>query len=389
MLTTGFPRFQGDLFGTFVFELARELTAGGTKVEVLAPHEAGLQRRERFDQVEVRRFRYFWPAALQAVAYGGGIPTNIRTRWAARLQVPFFLLGFCWGALRRAWRSDIVHCHWTISGLVAYLATRLRRRPLVLSVRGSDIHLVERGLMARLHRQIYAWMDIVVAVSEDIAHKLEGMGVPREKIRVVANGVDQRFRPGDRRQARLRLALPPEDFIVLFVGMLVPIKGLDVLIEALAKIEGAKPVVLLVGDGPLRSDLERQAADRGLVDHLRLVGRQSSEEIPIWMAAADVLVLPSRSEGRPNVVLEAQACGLPVVATAVGGTPELVRDGKTGLLVESDDAQALAQAIERLRQDGELRDRLRGAGREQAAGMTWAASADQMVAIYCGLLEAA
>ena len=95
MLTTGFPRFQGDLFGTFVLELAQELAAGAAAVEVLAPHAGGLPTSERFGQVEIRRFRYFCPASRQAVAYGGGIPTNLRTSWAARLQVPFFLLGFC------------------------------------------------------------------------------------------------------------------------------------------------------------------------------------------------------------------------------------------------------------------------------------------------------
>ena len=389
MLTTGFPRFQGDLFGTFILELARELAAKDLSVEVLAPYEAGLPRSEHFGRVGVFRFCYFWPAAWQAVAYGGGIPSNIRGSWVARLQVPFFLLGFCWGALKRARNGDVVHCHWTISGLVAYMATRLWRRPLVLSVRGSDIHLVEHGLMARLHRKIYACMDVVVAVSEDIAAKLETMGVPRDKVRVVPNGVDRRFRPGNRQVARRRFDLPAGGFIALFVGLLIPIKGLDILVEALAKSQTGELLCLLVGDGPLASDLQHQAADLGVGDRLRFVGRQSSEEIPHWMAAADVLVLPSRSEGRPNVVLEAQACGIPVVATAVGGTPELVRDGETGLLLEPDDPQALATAIDRLRSDGGLRERLVKAGREQAATLTWAASAEQMAEIYRDVLEAA
>lgn len=390
MLTTGFPRFQGDLFGVFVMELARELSGDDVSVEVLAPHEAGLPMDERFDRVEVRRFRYFWPSTWQVVAYGGGIPTNLRGSWAARLQVPFFLLGFCWGALRRVRHGDIVHCHWTISGLVAYLATRLwRGRPLVLSVRGSDIHLVERGLVAQLHRRIYACMDVVVAVSEDIADKLEAHGVSRAKIRVVPNGVDRRFHPGDRAALRRRLDLPAAEFIVVFVGLLVPVKGLDVLIEALARLGGEKPLCVLVGDGPLRLDLQRQAERLGIGDRLRLVGRQSSQDIPDWMVAADMLVLPSRSEGRPNVVLEAQACGIPVVATAVGGTPELVRNGVTGLLVDVDDAEGLALAIDRVRSDGAMRDHIVRAGREQAQQLTWAASAGQMAAIYRELLEAA
>ena len=388
MLTTSFPRFQGDLFGTFVLELARELTAQGEAVEVLAPHESGLSRAEYFGQVGILRFCYFWPTSKQSVAYGGGIPSNIRSSWAARLQAPFFLLAFCLLALRRVRHGNIVHCHWTISGLVAYVATRVWRRPLVLSVRGSDIHLVERGLMAKLHRKIYAWTDIVVAVSEDIAAKLEAVGVPRDKVRVVPNGVDSRFRPGDRTAARRRLGLPVDGFIVLFVGLLIPIKGLDILVEALAEVE-TDLLCVLVGDGPLAPDLERQAVNLAVGDRLRFAGRQPSNEIPDWLVAADVLLLPSRSEGRPNVVLEAQACGIPVVATAVGGTPELVRDGETGLLIEPDNAPALAAAIDRLQADGDLRERLVVAGREQAEQLTWAASAEQMAGIYREALEAA
>ena len=389
MLTTGFPRFEGDLFGTFVLELARELAGSGAAVEVLAPHEGGVATRETFGAVAVRRFRYFWPAKRQAVAYGGGIPTNLRTRWAARLQVPFFLLGFWWSAFKLVRRAQVVHCHWTLTGLVGLLATRLWRRPLVLSVRGSDIHLVDKGLLAVLHRRIYGWMDAVVAVSEDIGAKLAACGVAPEKIKVVPNGVDSRFQPGDREEARRQLDLPEGDFIALFVGLLVPVKGLDVLVEAVAGLPGDKPLCVLVGEGPEQPELERIAADRGIADRLRFVGRRPSDEIPLWMTAADALVLPSYSEGRPNVVLEAQACALPVVATRVGGTPELVEDRVTGLLVDSGDAEGLGEALGRLRADASLRTALGRAGRTQAEGMTWAASAEKMVAIYSDLAEAA
>ena len=192
-----------------------------------------------------------------------------------------------------------------------------------------------------------------------------------------------------RAEARRRFELPATECIALFVGLLVPVKGLEVLLEAVAGLDGEKPLCLLVGEGPLQPELERVANARGIADRLRFVGRRPSDEIPAWMAAADMLVLPSYSEGRPNVVLEAQACGLPVVATRVGGTPELVRDGATGLLVASGDAQGLAAAVGRLQRDEALRQTLGQAGRAQAREMTWTASAEQMTAIYRELLEAA
>ena len=384
MLTTGFPRFTGDLFGSFILELARKLVGQGIEVEVVAPHERGIPRDERLDGVRVRRFRYAFPATWQRVAYGGGIPTNIARSWLARLQVPMFLLGFWLKAVRSVRGCDLVHCHWTISGLIGFLATRLRRRPLVLTVRGSDIHLLEKGMVRRLHQKIYGWMDMVVAVSEDIGRKLEEAGVERSKIRVVYNGVDERFQPGEGRAAREQLGLPQDRFILLFVGLLVPVKGIDVLLEAMQRVDDPRLLCVLVGDGELRRDLQWQAEDGGLGEQVIFAGRQPSQEIPVWMQAADLLILPSRSEGRPNVVLEAQACGLPVIATRVGGTPELICDGENGLLVESGDPDGLARGIGELMDDPERRQQLGQAGRYTILqdGLTWDTCANRMQDVY-------
>ena len=388
MLTTGFPRFEGDLFGSFILELGRRLVADGVTVSVVAPHAAGLPRCERFAGVLVNRFRYFLPSRWQQVAYGGGIPANM-SRLSVRLQIPAFLLGFWCAGMRRTRRAAVVHCHWTISGFVAYWATRLSRRPLVLSVRGSDIMRLEKGLMGWVNRRTYRWMDRIIAVSEDIAERLRAAGVDGEKIRVVYNGVDERFQPRDRSQMRRRLSLPQDRLQILFVGLLAPVKGLDILIEALRLVGDGEADCLLVGTGPLEEQLRRAAAAAGIAERVRFVGPQPSGEIPAWLNAADLLVLPSLSEGRPNVVVEAQACGLPVLATRVGGTPELIEHGETGLLVESGDPEALAAGLSRLLCDAGLRQRLGRLGRERLAaqGLTWEASAVRIRAIYDELLE--
>jgi len=384
MLTTGFPRFKGDLFGSFILELTKRLVNQNVKVEVIAPHEEGLPRKEEMEGVIVQRFRYLLPTSWQRVAYGGGIPTNISKSWVARFQVVFFLFGFWLKALGEIRNCDLVHCHWTISGLVAYCATRLWRRPIVLSVRGSDIHLLEGGMMRWINGKIYEWMDVVVAVSEDIGEKLAGIGVEREKIRVVYNGVDEPFQPGDKKRAREGLGLPHNRFTVLFVGLLVPIKGLEVLLEAVHQVDDERLLCILVGDGTLRECLEKQANETGLEGQVLFAGSRSSQEIPVWMNAADLLVLPSFSEGRPNVVLEAQACGLPVLATRVGGTPELVTDGSDGLLVDSGDTRQLADGIITLMSDESYRRQLGRGGREsiQKRGLTWEASALRIKEIY-------
>ncbi|MEC8646676.1 MAG: glycosyltransferase, partial [Candidatus Latescibacterota bacterium] len=284
--------------------------------------------------MEVFRFRYAWPAAFQRLAYRGGIPTNLRSSWWVRLQVPFFLLRFLLGARRRGRSADLVHCHWIVSGLVALWALGRSKR-VVLSVRGSDIHMLSGRWGRRLNRSIANRMDRVVAVSEDIAKKLADAGVERRRISVICNGVDGRFCPGDRQAMRWCLRIPNYYFLLLFVCLLVPVKGVDILIEALSTWrDQPKWKLYFVGDGPLLAALEERCEEEGIVQQVHFVGRRSSQDIPKWMQAADVLVLPSHSEGRPNVVLEAQSCGLPVVATRVGGTPELIREGETGLLVE-------------------------------------------------------
>ena len=389
MLTTGFPRFSGDLFGNFILHLTRELVVQGSEVAVVAPHESGLVRRELMAGAQVSRFRYLLPEKWQQLAYGGGIPSNIRASWISSLQIPPFLFGFWWAAVGSCKRCDIVHCHWTISGLVAYLATRFSPRPLVLSVRGSDLHLMAGKLLGWLNRRIYQRMDVVIAVSHDIAEKLEASGLERDKIRVVHNGVGPEFRPGDRLAMRQRLDLPESRFIVLFVGLLVPVKGVDVLLEAVHILSQERLYCILVGDGPWRQDLEHRSRSLGVEEQIRFAGRRPSSEIPAWLCAADVLALPSLSEGRPNVVLEAQACGIPVVATRVGGTPELVRHEDTGILVEAGSPTSLAAALERLSNDDALRLALGRAGRAsiEEGDSTWGATAAKVAEIYRELAE--
>jgi glycosyltransferase involved in cell wall biosynthesis len=184
------------------------------------------------------------------------------------------------------------------------------------------------------------------------------------------------------------LGLPSEVFVLLFVGYLAPVKGVEVLLEALEQLGDPQLYCVLVGGGPLDAPLKALVQARGMGAQVLFAGPQPTAQVPQWMNAADLLVLPSFSEGRPNVVLEAQASGLPVVATRVGGTQELIRDGENGLLVDSGDPCQLARAISALKQDPAARSRLAQAGRRCAQVYTWAASASQVRGIYREVLGA-
>jgi glycosyltransferase involved in cell wall biosynthesis len=168
-------------------------------------------------------------------------------------------------------------------------------------------------------------------------------------LHALINGVDlTRFQPQPVAAARQRLGLPAGP-ILLMVGHLVELKGHRLAIDALALLRRTHPEarLVIVGDGPERQRLERQAVECGLVSAMRFVGAVPNSDLAEWYSAADVLVLASSREGSPNVVLEALACGTPVAATRVGGVPEIVDDPAVGSLTDERTAQALSDAIRR------------------------------------------
>ncbi len=242
-------------------------------------------------------------------------------------------------------RIDVVLGSWAYpDGFAAIVAARMLGVPAVVKLHGSDINQ-----LAKLPgpRRMLAWAlpraARVVAVSRALADEVCELGVPRERVAIVMNGVDSTlFYPRDRAAARAELGLPADARIALYVGNLKPEKGVAELARAwpavARRVAGAELVV--VGGGPLRDEVASQAGE-----HARLVGPQPLDRVPLWMAACDVLVLPSHSEGTPNVALEALASGRRIVATAVGGTPDLITSATLGALVPPRQVDALADAL--------------------------------------------
>jgi len=233
-------------------------------------------------------------------------------------------------------------------GLAAKRLAREMGLPYVIKARGSDLHgLPATG--ARRERAADAVRDAaaVVAVAPNLARIARELGAREENVHVLTNGIDaDNFRIEPREDARRSLGLAPDRKVALFVGDLRPVKGIDTLIGALADdcLSERRPLLAMAGEGPLRKTVLRQAKDLGIADRVRLLGRVGREEVSQWMNAADALVLSSRNEGCPNVVLEALACGTPVVASKVGAVPDLLDDA-CGLMVPPRDAPALARAL--------------------------------------------
>jgi glycosyltransferase involved in cell wall biosynthesis len=245
------------------------------------------------------------------------------------------------------WTPDIVLGYWTHpDGTVALEAARCLGVPGALLVGGSDILLLTEHT-ARRQAIVTTLLaaDGVFAVGAPLRERVVALGIPAERVRAFARGVDrQRFSPGDGMAARRRLGLPVDRPIVLWVGRMVPVKGLEVLLAAWRLIYRgpSQPLLVLAGDGEERTAIEAMAAS--LEGSVRFVGSVPNTALPDWYRAADVVVLPSRSEGVPNVLLEALACGTPFVASAVGAIADLLEPSSR--IVPPGDAPALAVALE-------------------------------------------
>lgn len=261
------------------------------------------------------------------------------------------------------------------AGLIAWLVARLRRAPVLLYAHGADVLEAARRnrIHAALARFVARHADAVVANSRSIAEAVAMLGAKAE---VVPPGVDlEVFAPGDRGAARASLGLDRDALLALYVGGLIERKGPDVFADAMAQVDGW--IGLVVGGGPL-------AARVTAAGTVRVHAAVPPSEVATWMTAADVVVVPSRSEPLGLAAVEALACGRPVVASAVGGLQDVVRDGETGILVPPGDPSALAAAIKRL-SDEKLRIRFGDAAPDSVAAHGMESVTDAMARVWLKL----
>lgn len=351
LVTHNYPRVRDDPAGAFLHTLAAGCARLGVAVRVLAPHDRTAALSEETDGVEIRRFRY-GPAALERVAYAGlGSPSP---GWLLRAgMLPAFLRRF-----RRAlaeelvlFRPHVVHAHWWFP---AGAVTPGFPTPVILTSHGSDVRLLEGIAPLRpWARRIYRRAAAATAVSQFLARDLQRLlGRDVGPIRVTPMPVAV---PAS--TARPERAVPPR---ILFVGNLVRSKGVDVLVRAFAllRTRGIDTRLRVVGAGPERPRLERLARKLGVLGEVEWAGARSRAETWREYPAATVTVLPSRgkSEGLGLVLVESLLAGTPVVGTAVGGIPEVVRHEETGLLARDDDPAGLADQLRRMLEDPALRE---------------------------------
>jgi glycosyltransferase involved in cell wall biosynthesis len=264
-------------------------------------------------------------------------------------------------------RPAILHTslfHANLPGRVLGRLAGLAGTPAPIIICSERTMAMEPEWRYRVNRWTIGLVDRVIAVSANVRDFcVSRIGLPDEKLVVIHNGVQVPASPLSPREARAELGLPRDGLVIGTVSRLDPVKGVDFLIRALAQTKGV--TLVIIGDGPQHAALETLASDLGVADQIHWAGHR--RDVPHLLPALDVFVQPSLHEGMPNTVLEAMTAGLPVVATAVGGTPEVVVDGITGLLVPPCDPDGLAQAINALLGDPDLRRKMGRAGKERVA----------------------
>ena len=344
IVTGDFPNPQQPTRGTFNFQLARAL-ARKHEVVVIAPvswrdewrlraRRTELERARTLHGLEVHHPRYYYPPGMLRTAYGWFL-------WRSVASTA--------GNVLAAFQPDVVMGYWLHpDGEVALRIAKLAGVPGVVMSGGSDVLLLARDSARRkCMTRVLQGADAAVFVSEHLGRAAAQLGLEDTPIHIVRRGVDlDLFCPGDQASSRRRLGLDAKQLVLLWVGRMVRVKGLDVLIDACARLQrGALDFALyLAGDGPLRQELDKRAATMGVAGRVVFAGVVQHGDLPDWYRAANVTVLPSRSEGVPNVLLESIACGTPFVASDVGGIAEIA-DTLRDRLVPAENAAALAQAL--------------------------------------------
>jgi teichuronic acid biosynthesis glycosyltransferase TuaC len=284
--------------------------------------------------------------------------------------------------IREGYDFDLIDAHYFYpDGVAAVLLGRFFNKPVVITARGSDISLIPQfAVPRRLIQWAIRRADAMITVCEALRQELIELGAAPEQVTTLRNGVDlELFHPSDRALQRQRLGM--QGYTLLSVGNLIPVKGHDLVIQALVQLPEVRLVI--AGGGPEWEKLAQLAQRLGVAERVTFTGVLTQAELVAYYGAADALVLASSREGWANVLLEAMACGTPVIATRVWGTPEVVAERRAGILMQARSSVSLVAAVRQLQQDGPDR----ADTRRYAEGFDWAATTQGQLRLFRSVLK--
>jgi glycosyltransferase involved in cell wall biosynthesis len=376
--------------GSFVFEQVKSVASHvSVTVVVLIPHPPNLSRYRsrpsRFaNKSEAPELEHDIPVYYLRYRTIPELGKYLNSMQAFRALAQFLR--------RHNQQFDLIHAHFAYTtGFAAVRAGRQLCVPVVVTVHGSDINYYTRRNPRNLIAACYTIWGLrhataVTAVSQYLKEKVSALGIANNRITVIPNGIDETvfFPRGDKATLRWQLQLPKNDILFIYVGNFNRVKGLEILLNAFiqvqAKLSTAK--LIMIGSGELENDLMRQAKMSGLENKIFWAGQKPHEKIPLWMSAADFFVLSSLSEGYGLVLLEALACGTPVIASRVGGVVEVLLSAEFGIMVPAGDSEKFAEAM--LEAVGKSWDKNKLVAYAQAN--TWSVRAQRLLQLYQTIL---
>jgi glycosyltransferase involved in cell wall biosynthesis len=341
VLTSSFPTRDNPGGGIFIREMLEHLPAT-IKVVVLTPDTSSAEAVEHTPHgLRIVRVRYA-PNALQILANRpGGMPAALKSYPWLILLLPVWALAMFTATLRLAGKHDLIHAHWSVCGVIAGLAGRLKRVPVVTTLHGTDVAWAERFGISRI---ILMWCfklsRRIVAVSSAMARKLQS-GRPhwQHKIVTIPNGVSHVYFSASLKD----FSANTDEFVFAIVGNLIPGKQVDLTLRAFQRLvqSGRSARLVIAGDGPCGADLVLLAQRLGLKRNIEFLGAIAPIQVAQVMQRVHALVLASTQEGRPTIVMEAMAAGVAVIASDIDGVRELIEPGRTGLLFTVGDIEGL------------------------------------------------
>jgi len=376
MLTTSYPLEGRDISGVFVKRVVEAL-AKHVDIKVITPAD-NEDRAVRTDNLVT--FRYA-PSRLQLLAHQpGGIPVALKNHRSLYFILPFFMLSMFFSLMRNARKADLIHANWLINGVIAGLAGAILRVPVVTTLRGSDVmKLQSSGLTKFLLKLLLSTNRKVVCVSEAVQRQvIDAVAYDSEMIVTVENGIDPFLVKQSRHEREYVWRL-------ITIGNLIPLKQIDHILRAFAdKRISDRAELSVVGDGPQLSGLKALAEELGIDHAVQFTGGVDPSSVAKKLGENDLFLFASRSEGRPNVILEAMAAGLTIIASDIDGVKSLLTDRVSGMLYESGNIEQLKERILTVLDTPELAQSLGKAARTEVINreMTWEATAKCYLKIY-------